>query len=173
MPNVKLSYRTVLIVAHFISVFASAFLLGCATNPPPLPPNNAADPQVRSSAKAPRNLLAPDGTTLAIERQLCATTAYAEGAEKMGHHVKNMPGTQHGALQHGSTQGHEQMQPKNGEARKSAPSKEVKKTSEQTKPGATIYACPMHQQVYSEKPGNCPMCGMDLVPKKEGGHEAH
>jgi Cu(I)/Ag(I) efflux system membrane fusion protein len=26
------------------------------------------------------------------------------------------------------------------------------------------YTCPMHPQIISDKPGNCPVCGMDLVP---------
>jgi hypothetical protein len=170
-----------------VSFCVVIFFTGCATEPPPLPPNNAADPQVRGSARAPRNLLAPDETTLAIERQLSATEAYAESAEKMGHETGNMPGAHHGALQHGALQAHEQMQPKNAEAEKKALSDGRKKTSEQIKqtsealkektqqmkPGGTIYTCPMHQQVYSDKSGNCPICEMKLVPKKEGGHEAH
>jgi hypothetical protein len=29
-----------------------------------------------------------------------------------------------------------------------------------------IYTCPMHPEVMTEKPGNCPKCGMTLVKKK-------
>jgi Cu(I)/Ag(I) efflux system membrane fusion protein len=32
---------------------------------------------------------------------------------------------------------------------------------------ATQYTCPMHPTVIAETPGKCPVCGMDLVPKKE------
>ena len=30
---------------------------------------------------------------------------------------------------------------------------------------ATEYTCPMHPQIVDDKPGSCPICGMDLVPK--------
>ncbi|HUU56207.1 MAG TPA: heavy metal-binding domain-containing protein [bacterium] len=33
----------------------------------------------------------------------------------------------------------------------------------------TTYTCPMHPEVTSDKPGECPQCGMDLVPVKESG----
>jgi RND family efflux transporter MFP subunit len=32
------------------------------------------------------------------------------------------------------------------------------------KPVKAVYTCPMHSQVRSDKPGKCPICGMDLVP---------
>src|SRR5688572_19148469 len=34
-----------------------------------------------------------------------------------------------------------------------------------------IYTCPMHPTVVSEKPGRCPVCGMDLVRKGRPGEE--
>ncbi|OYZ47287.1 MAG: hypothetical protein B7Y19_07935, partial [Sphingobacteriales bacterium 24-40-4] len=30
----------------------------------------------------------------------------------------------------------------------------------------TIYTCPMHPEIQSDKPGNCPKCGMKLVVQK-------
>ncbi|HSK09756.1 MAG TPA: efflux RND transporter periplasmic adaptor subunit [Vicinamibacterales bacterium] len=47
----------------------------------------------------------------------------------------------------------------------------------------TLYTCPMHPEYVSDRPGSCPICGMDLVPQAElsggaepeapSGHEAH
>lgn len=34
------------------------------------------------------------------------------------------------------------------------------------KPGAAAYTCSMHPEVVADKPGTCPKCGMELVPKK-------
>ena len=41
------------------------------------------------------------------------------------------------------------------------PSAEPASSGEQAK----VYTCPMHPEVISDKPGRCPKCGMDLVPK--------
>jgi membrane fusion protein, copper/silver efflux system len=32
------------------------------------------------------------------------------------------------------------------------------------KKGAVVYTCPMHPQIRENRPGSCPICGMDLVP---------
>ena len=36
----------------------------------------------------------------------------------------------------------------------------------QKAPDATTYVCPMHPEVVRKEPGECPICGMKLVPKK-------
>ena len=40
------------------------------------------------------------------------------------------------------------------------------------KPGQTIYHCPMHPTYTRDKPGDCPICNMKLVPIKDHGAEA-
>ncbi len=44
--------------------------------------------------------------------------------------------------------------------------KEKKSTDE-----AVEYTCSMHPQIVQEKPGTCPICGMELVKKSNGGNE--
>ncbi|OGS36846.1 MAG: hypothetical protein A2293_04260 [Elusimicrobia bacterium RIFOXYB2_FULL_49_7] len=38
--------------------------------------------------------------------------------------------------------------------------------SHRTAPSKESYTCPMHPEVIRDKPGSCPLCGMDLVRKK-------
>jgi rubrerythrin len=40
------------------------------------------------------------------------------------------------------------------------------KATQKPKPAKVVYTCPMHPEVTSDKPGKCPKCGMNLVPKK-------
>jgi len=49
---------------------------------------------------------------------------------------------------------------------KDSKSTTVKKTATHKHDMATVYTCPMHPEVTSDKPGQCPKCGMDLVEKK-------
>ena len=36
-----------------------------------------------------------------------------------------------------------------------------------------IYYCPMHPQITSDKPGNCPICSMKLVKREGHPNEGH
>ncbi len=38
-------------------------------------------------------------------------------------------------------------------------------TAPMVEPAAAVYYCPMDTDVVSDKPGKCPKCGMDLIPK--------
>ncbi|HET9951790.1 MAG TPA: efflux RND transporter periplasmic adaptor subunit [Candidatus Eisenbacteria bacterium] len=42
-----------------------------------------------------------------------------------------------------------------------------------TAAGAIIYYCPMHPSYTSNRPGECPICGMTLEPMPAEGHAAH
>src|SRR5512133_1995862 len=35
----------------------------------------------------------------------------------------------------------------------------------------TIWTCSMHPQIRMDKPGKCPICGMDLIPLNQGSEE--
>ncbi|MDZ7262792.1 MAG: efflux RND transporter periplasmic adaptor subunit [candidate division KSB1 bacterium] len=63
------------------------------------------------------------------------------------------------------------MEHQHGESHEAAMTKE-KKVAEKEQEGKTLYHCPMHPSYISDKPGNCPICGMKLVPMEEAKKEA-
>jgi Cu(I)/Ag(I) efflux system membrane fusion protein len=43
--------------------------------------------------------------------------------------------------------------------------------SEQEGSGEAVYTCPMHPSVVQDHPGDCPICGMSLVPRRQSSGE--
>jgi len=44
--------------------------------------------------------------------------------------------------------------------------KGMEMNKKETKQQPVTYTCPMHPEIHSSKPGNCPKCGMKLVKEK-------
>src|SRR5207244_4177044 len=94
MTSITMTNRSHNQLIALVAICVAGFWTGCATNPPPLPPGNPADPQVRAHTKGVSDLLVPDETTLAIEKELSQTESTAKSSESMQHE-----GMQHGGMQ--------------------------------------------------------------------------
>ena len=89
---------------------------------------------------APGTPIAPPSQTLAITAHPSATTLPADAHDRAG------PGAT--------------------PTMRDMPGMEMPATSPAA---AAIYTCPMHPEVHADRPGNCPICGMKLVEKRERG----
>ena len=52
-----------------------------------------------------------------------------------------------------------------------APDQQTEKTHQHETKDGTIYTCSMHPQIRQNEPGNCPICGMELIPVEETNNE--
>jgi hypothetical protein len=130
------------IVVFAALVIAPAF--GCAS-----------EPKVRPTVLDPSNPAAPESPPLAVAA-LSQTGDPTPAAPRPTGDRDKAPvtppaGTEHDHDHGGSASPAEKD--KAGDSKKAG------------KPQATIYTCPMHPEVTSDKPGRCPKCGMNLVPK--------
>ena len=123
---------------------AAALLLGaCASEPTPRPARlDPANPAAAESPALAVNSLAGGGPALE------ASPPAAEPAEPPA-----PAAAAHGEHQHGAAAAPAET------GAKDQPAGADKK--------ATTYTCPMDADVVSDKPGRCPKCGMNLVPKTE------
>ena len=135
-------------VRALLSVAGVLLLGGCAVPPLPAPPG----PDHPANAQAAEAPLPVRSDTLAInDAALPRGASPADMKSEMD--MQSTGGMKHdmGGMKH-----------------------DVPATSPTT--SAALYTCPMHKQIVSDQPGNCPICSMKLVPKKSGetaGHADH
>jgi Cu+-exporting ATPase len=130
----------------FSAALLTASASGCASEPKPRP-----------TSIDPANPSAPESQPLAVSA--LGPSAGLPAAGTTVNPVNEASGAPHSGADHGHT--HEGVA-----------SSDAKNTSggggKAGQQPATIYTCPMHPDVTSDKPGRCPKCGMKLVPKAPG-----
>jgi hypothetical protein len=122
-------------------------VLGCASEPKPRP--TALDPSSPAAPESP-----PLAVTVLASRRPDQPPGTPEVPSSRDDKAPSMPlsGAEHGHSHEGSPRAADKD--KDGEGGKVG------------KQPVTLYTCPMHPEVISDKPGRCPKCGMTLVPKE-------
>ena len=158
---------------HLLAALTALALVGCA----PQAPQPAPGVDSPASSEAPESPI-PRSETLAVPRSAEAVQGTAVGLQQLKPEVPagkegvdhDMPGMKHGTAE----TPHIAPATKPGEnAALSAP--RWTPTTVPTSPpsAATVYTCKMHPKVISNTPGECPICGMKLVPKLPASQAAH
>lgn len=70
-------------------------------------------------------------------------------------------------LHHLASAQHEGHKPEGDGLASDSQSHQRQSQVKETAPKKALYHCPMHPSYISDKPGNCPICGMKLVPMEE------
>jgi hypothetical protein len=132
-------------ITRCFALVLAALLAGCATtNVPPLTPSNPASPEAREGRTSSPPRLHGDELIQKADERLTGNAPIQPQYQtsEMG----NMPGMQH------DMQGTHEGMNTNGEQ----------------KAAKSYWTCIMHPQIKQQKPGKCPICGMNLVEKKGG-----
>ena len=142
-------------------------LAGCAAKPAAM--SIAADhPANPNAPEAPLPMSSRAQSDQATSESPAASTASASASMPAGHQHMGHPmaATDHdmGAMHHDMTMEHPTPSTQPGENVSPSAPRATPTTVPATTQAATKYTCTMHPEVISDKPGNCPKCGMKLVP---------
>jgi len=131
----------------------SVTFTACGSGVPPRPA--ALDPSNPDGPESPRIAMNRDAalTPTAAETRADGVPSSDGGSAPMHH--DHQP-------RHQSGTGTEPMDMSDAGAPSAAPSADA----------ATVYTCPMHPEVTSNQPGQCPKCGMKLLPKAKAAPNA-
>ena len=117
----------------------------------------ACQPKPRPTSLDPSNPAAPESPPLALATLTPTPELAPVAAQPDRQPTEKPPAPVTSGAEHGHHHG--------GSAAPAAKDKsgEAGKTGKQP---ATVYTCPVHPEVTSDKPGNCPKCGMKLAPRE-------
>jgi hypothetical protein len=139
-------WSSVRLLLRFTTLASASVLAGCSTPPLTFDRTHPANPQAREASTPPAGpRLGKDERTRETERR------FASGNEVQ----TNEPPP----IQQAGAQKHQPLSAVNEGAEKMH--------------AVSVYVCPMHPEVRSDKPGNCPKCGMKLVERKEASSAGH
>lgn len=137
------------------------------------PTTNAEMQQMR-----PATTLRPDAFDAPVPVAVAEASKSAQGGSSEGQHTRGItPGQDDEnppTRAPGTRDGRQQAQPtppsmdhsQHGQPTPAPPKPRAAATPKPKPAAATVYTCPMHPEVTSDKPGSCPKCGMTLVKKK-------
>lgn len=131
-----------------LSMFGAVFMAGCGKHAlVDTPVTHPANPDAINSPESPRSqTLREDATPAGTDASAAdATTAPAPLPADHSHHHSDA------------------IVP---DAMKAMPGETVTPAQKPVEPKVS-YTCSMHPEIHSDKPGNCPICGMKLVPEKK------
>jgi hypothetical protein len=137
--------------SRLFSVTLVPLLVACVSTNVDVPRDHPANP----SAPVTQVALTPALTTTVSATEEAAPAAHQHG----GHE-------QHGGRdQHGSTPAASASPATPAPASAAAP---AAPSTQADKPAAEVWTCPMHAEVVKSGPGQCPICGMNLVKRASG-----